>query len=63
MKIAAAFLLFCITFMCFIFDFAGMHGHLMCRPYMTEDWIIWGIAVISFVGGLVLLTKIKKQRS
>ena len=57
MKITAAFVLFFIAFMCFIIDLAGMHGHLMFRPHMTEDWIIWGIAAVSFVGGLVLLVK------
>ena len=55
MKIAAAFVLFFITFMCFMIYLVGMHGHLMFRPHMTEDWVIWGIAAASFVGGLVLL--------
>ncbi len=55
MKLTAAFVLFFITFMCFMTDLVGMHGHLMFRPHMTEDWIIWGTAVASFIGGLLLL--------
>lgn len=43
MKIAAAFVLFFIAFMCIMTYLAGMHGHLMFRPHMTEDWVIWGI--------------------
>jgi len=57
MKIAAAFVLFFIAFMCFMIYLVGMHGHLMFRPHMTEDWIIWGIAAVSITGGLVLLIK------
>jgi len=57
MKIAVAFVLFFIAFMCFMIYLVGMHGHVMFRPHMTEDWIIWGIAAVSFVGGLVLLIK------
>ena len=33
----------------------GSHGHLTFRPHMTEDWVIWGIAVISAVSGIYLL--------
>lgn len=57
MKIVAAFVLFFISFMCFVIYLVGMHGHIMFRPYMLEDWIIWGIALVSFVSGLVLLIK------
>ena len=67
MKIAAALVLFFIAFMCFMIYLVGMHGHLMFRPHMTEDWIIWGIATVSFVSGLVLLIKgissLKKPKS
>ena len=63
MKIVAAFALFFIAFMCFMIYLVGMHGHLMFRPHLTEDWIIWGIATVSFLGGLVLLVKgIKSMR-
>jgi hypothetical protein len=57
MKIAAVFILFFIAFMCFMIYLVGMHGHLTFRPHMKEDWIIWGIASVSFIGGLVLLIK------
>jgi hypothetical protein len=57
MKIAVAFLLFFIAFMCFMTYLVGMHGHLMFRPHMTEDWIIWGTATVLLFGGLVLLIK------
>ncbi|CAN5509415.1 hypothetical protein BH11BAC5_BH11BAC5_00170 [soil metagenome] len=41
---------------------SGMHGHLMFRPHMIEDWIIWGIALISFLLGTILLIgAIKKE--
>jgi uncharacterized protein (DUF486 family) len=57
MKIFFALVLFFIAFMCFMTYLVGSHGHLMFRPYMTEDWVIWGIAFISFVAGLSLLNK------
>jgi len=33
----------------------GNHGRLMFRANMTEDWIIWGIAVSACVAGIYLL--------
>jgi hypothetical protein len=41
---------------------AGNHGHLMFRPHMTEDWIIWGIAVLSAACGIYLLLIKKSSR-
>ncbi|HRI33973.1 MAG TPA: hypothetical protein PLD02_09465 [Saprospiraceae bacterium] len=32
-----------------MFYMVGSHGRLLFRPHMTEDWDIWGIAVISTV--------------
>ncbi len=66
MKTAYAFLLFFVTFSCFMFYLAGMHGNLMFRIHKLEDWIIWSIAAASFVAGIVLLVqglkkKIKKE--
>jgi hypothetical protein len=43
-------------------DLVGSHGHLMFRPYMTEDWIIWSITFISFVAGLLLLIIAVKKK-
>jgi len=40
-----------------IFYMTGNHGHLMFRPHMTEDWIIWGTAIISTTTEIFLLTK------
>ena len=37
MKIAVAFVLLFITFMCFMIYLVGMHGHLMFRQHMTEE--------------------------
>jgi len=61
MKIAAAFVLFFIAFMCFMIYLVGMHGHLIFRPHMTEDLVIWGIATVLFVGGLAQLIKGSKS--
>lgn len=32
----------------------GMHGRLMFRPHMLEDWILWGAAVAASVGAYVM---------
>ena len=44
-----------------MFYAVGSHGRLMFRPHMTEDWVIWGIAILSAAGGLYLLTKKNKS--
>ena len=44
-----------------MFYMVGSHGHLMFRPQMTEDWIIWGIAVISTTISIFLFTKRPKK--
>lgn len=49
--------------MCFMIYLVGSHGHLMFRPYMTDDWIIWGIAFISFAAGLLLLISAVNKKS
>ena len=46
-----------------MFYMVGMHGHLMFRPHMTEDWVIWGIAVVSATLGLILIFKGFKNRN
>lgn len=33
----------------------GMHGHLMFRPHMREDWVIWGLATAFFFLGVALV--------
>ncbi len=39
----------------------GNHGHLMFRAQMTEDWIIWGMALGTFLTAFYLLTRKIKQ--
>lgn len=42
---------------------AGNHGQLMFRPHMTEDWVIWGIAVIcGFLGVSLIYNGIVKRQ-
>ena len=45
-----------------MFYMVGNHGHLMFRPHMLEDWIIWGVAVISVLAGLYLMTSRKRKK-
>jgi hypothetical protein len=45
-----------------MFYMVGSHGRLMFRPHMTEDWVIWGIAVLSATSGLYLLTKKQNRK-
>jgi uncharacterized integral membrane protein len=43
---------------------AGMHGHLMFRPHMAEDWIMWGIAASSLLLGIIFLVlAVKNERT
>jgi hypothetical protein len=63
MKFVAATIFFFITFMCFMVYMVGMHGHLMFRRHMTEDWIIWGIAATSFLFGVMFLVQAVKKRT
>ena len=44
-----------------MFYMVGNHGRLMFRPHMTEDWVIWGITILSATSGLYLLTKKVKK--
>lgn len=39
----------------------GSHGRLVFRPHMTEDWAIWGTAVISVMTSIFLLAKRTKK--
>lgn len=39
------------------FYMVGSHGRIMFRPHMAEDWIIWGIAVISTATSIFLFIK------
>ena len=40
-----------------MFYAVGSHGRLMFRPHMTEDWVIWGIAVVSTATSIFLFLK------
>ncbi len=46
-----------------MFYLVGNHGHLMFRPHMTEDWIIWGVALSTALLGIYLLTNLNKSKS
>jgi hypothetical protein len=46
-----------LTVLTLMFYMVGSHGRLMFRPHMTEEWFIWGIAILSATSGLYLLTK------
>jgi|GEM_PF-6842694 len=50
-----AILLFSISLLVFSAIIAGMHGHLLFRPHMTEDWIGWGIVIFTFILGFWFL--------
>jgi hypothetical protein len=40
-----------------MFYMVGSHGRLMFRPHMKEEWIIWGIAIISTLTSIYLFLK------
>lgn len=44
-----------------MFYMVGSHGRLMFRPHMTEDWVIWSIAVISTATSIFLFAKRPKK--
>jgi len=61
MRKAVAILFFTITFFTFLVELSGNHGNILFRPWMKEDWIIWGIIIFSFLVGAILLF-IKKAK-
>jgi hypothetical protein len=61
--IAAAIFFLFIAFMGFMIDLSGMHSHLMFRPYMTSDWIIWGIVTVSFLIGILFIVLGVRKRT
>jgi hypothetical protein len=62
MKILFALIFLFIAFMCFMIYLVGSHGHLMFRPYMIEDWLIWAMAFISFIAGPLFLIKAFRRK-
>ncbi len=62
LKILSGFLLLLISLYGIGFYAAGSHGHLMFRPHMLEDWIIWGIVVISGSLGIYILMRMIKNK-
>jgi hypothetical protein len=40
-----------------MFHAVGSHGRLMFRPHMTEDWVIWGVSVVSAATSIFLFLK------
>lgn len=52
-------MLMSISGLAIILDVIGNHGHLLFRPNMREDWIIFGVALLTGLSGLYLLLKNK----
>ena len=44
-----------------MFYLVGSHGRLMFRPHTTEDWVIWGIAIISTTASIFVFAKRPKK--
>jgi hypothetical protein len=57
LKVIGGILLLCVSGLAVMFYAVGNHGHLMFRLHMTEDWIIWGIALIAATTGIFLLIR------
>jgi hypothetical protein len=55
-KVIIGTLLIFVSIFCVALYGAGSHGHFAFRPWMVEDWIIWGTALITGMIGIVLLT-------
>ena len=56
-RIVLAIIQLLISVLCVVLYLIGSHGHLMFRPHMTEDWIIWGVALSTLLTGIYLLTR------
>jgi hypothetical protein len=59
-RIIIAIILLIISAHLVILYLVGNHGQLMFRPHMKEDWIIWGMALGTFLIAIYLL--IRKTR-
>jgi hypothetical protein len=46
-----------------MFYAVGMHGYIMFRPHMKEDWIIWSLALTAFLPGVMLIVLWVRKRS
>ena len=57
LKTVAGILFLCVFTLAIMFDGVGNHGHIMFRPNMKEDWVVWGIAIFSLALGLYLLKR------
>lgn len=44
-------------------EYVGSHGHFMFRPWMLEDWIIWGTIILSETIACTLLIIHFKNRN
>ena len=62
-RIIIAIGLFILSGLCIFLYWFGMHGRLMFRPHMTEDWIIWGTATVSFSTGIYLTLRQLNKRN
>ncbi len=57
MKILGAGVLLSFSFLLHLIHSATNHGDVFFFPSETEDWIMWGIVIITFSLGLYLLLK------
>jgi hypothetical protein len=54
-KIVSGIALLLLSLFTFALDVGGNHGHIMFRPWMQEDWWLWGIILIAGISGIALL--------
>jgi hypothetical protein len=62
MKIFGGIGLLMISALSLMYYMLGMHGRLMFRPHMAEDWVIWGVAVVSAILGLILIIRVVRRK-
>jgi hypothetical protein len=55
-RILAIFLIL-VSIALVLFDGIGNHGQFLFRPHMSQDWIIWGLIILTAFIGLRLLLK------
>lgn len=44
-------------------EIVGSHDHIAFRPYMLEDWLIYGAIFLTFIFGFMLLFRSFKSKS
>jgi len=54
-KIIFSFIFFVITIITLGIEVGGSQGHIMFRPWMIEDWIIWGVLIFCPIISIILI--------